>query len=87
MPWLWRRRKATPAPARHAMPRQASWAQPAFPPGSPEVPADVPVAVPVQSSSVLLGFADGTEVALDERDPSALALRAVAELLVQDRAH
>jgi hypothetical protein len=39
----------------------------------------------VQSSGVLLGFSDGSEVALDERDPSALALRAVADLLVQDR--
>jgi hypothetical protein len=44
------------------------------------------MAVPVQqTASVLLGFADGSQVALDDRDPSALALRAVAELLVQDR--
>jgi len=79
------------------MPRQTSWAKPAFPPApatpvvppSPAVPAtagvSAPVAVPAQVSGVLLGFADGTHVALDERDPSAMALRAVAELLVQDR--
>jgi hypothetical protein len=36
---------------------------------------------------VRLGFADGSEVGLDERDPSAVALRAVADLLVQDPAH
>ena len=94
MPWLWRRRNSAPAPttARHAMPRQATWAQPAFPsapnPAAVDVPAQpAPADVPAQSSGVLLGFADGTEVALDERDPSALALRAVAELLVQDRPH
>jgi hypothetical protein len=78
--------------ARHALPRQAAtWAEPAFPPvDAPAVaappPAQASVAVPVQASGVLLGFADGSQVALDERDPSALALRAVADLLVQDRA-
>jgi len=47
------------------------------------VPAPT-VDVPVQAAGVRLGFADGSEVALDARDPSALALRAVADLLVQD---
>jgi hypothetical protein len=83
MQWPWRRRPRQPV-ARHALPRQAaSWAEPAFPPAPVDVLA--PVDVPVQSSGVLLGFSDGSEVALDERDPSALALRAVADLLVQDR--
>jgi hypothetical protein len=83
MRWPWQRRRTTVAPvARHAVPRQSSWAQPAFPPDWNTPAVDV---VPVQASGVLLGFADGTQVALDERDPSALALRAVAELLVQDR--
>ena len=92
MPWPWRRRRE---PARHAQARPAaSWAQPAFPP-APQVVQPVAadaesvagpaVVVPVQSSGVRLGFQDGTEVALDERDPSALALRAVADLLVQNR--
>ena len=101
MPWPWRRRKsaAPAAPARHAMPRQASWAQPAFPPGlapvitptpapAPETaPAGAPVAAAVlpQGSQVRLGFVDGSEIALEAGDPRALALRAVAELLVQDR--
>jgi hypothetical protein len=68
------------------MPRQAArWAEPAFPP-TPLAPA-VQSALPMQPSYVLLGFADGSQVALDERDPSAVALRAVAELLVQDRPH
>jgi len=48
---------------------------------APVAPA---VDVPVQSTGVRLGFADGSEVALDDRDPSAMALRAVADLLVQD---
>jgi hypothetical protein len=34
---------------------------------------------------VTLGFADGSELELAAGDPSALALRAVADLLVQDR--
>jgi hypothetical protein len=46
--------------------------------------SSLPVAVPVQASAVLLGFVDGTQVALDERDPSALALRAVADALVEE---
>jgi len=52
-------------------------------PAAPTAPAST-VGVPVQTAGVRLGFADGSEVALDERDPSALALRAVADLLVQD---
>jgi hypothetical protein len=64
----------------------ASWAEPAFPPAAADHAAaeQHPVGVPVQAAAVRLGFADGSEVALDERDPSALALRAVADLLVQD---
>jgi hypothetical protein len=88
MQWPWRRRPKQPV-ARHALPRQAAtWAEPAFPPApvaAAPAQAAAPVAVPAQSSAVLLGFSDGSEVALDERDPSALALRAVADLLVQDR--
>lgn len=98
MRWPWqRRRTAAGSVGRHALPRQAgSWAQPAFPPGvaaaaavaeaavEPGAQPALPVAVPVQASAVLLGFADGTHVALDERDPSALALRAVAEALVEE---
>lgn len=92
MRWPWqRRRTAAGSAARHALPRQ-SWAQPAFPPvtAAPTVPpavlpeAALPVVVPVQASAVLLGFADGSSVALDERDPSALALRVVAEALVEE---
>jgi hypothetical protein len=49
------------------------------------VPYDAPVAT-APSYAVRLGFADGSEVGLDERDPSAVALRAVADLLVQDPA-
>jgi hypothetical protein len=33
---------------------------------------------------VRLGFGDGSEVELSAGDPSAIALRAVADLLVQD---
>jgi len=91
VPWPWRRRQSSakrPA-ARHAIPRQGkSWAEPAFPPGAP--PAAAPTAapavgVPVRASSVLLGFTDGSHVALDERDPHAVALREVANILSQPR--
>ena len=84
MPWPWRRRKssAVPTVARHAAPRQASWAEPAFPPAAPQ---GTPVAVPVQASGVLLGFADGSQVRLDEGDPHAVALRAVASILSEHR--
>ena len=41
-----------------------------------------PVDVPVQATGVKLGFADGSEVALDDRDPRAAALRAVADVLI-----
>ena len=90
MPWPWRRRQSSakrPA-ARHAIPRQGkSWAEPAFPPApAPPAPAQTAapaVGVPVQASSVLLGFTDGSQVALDERDPHAVALREVANILSQ----
>jgi hypothetical protein len=86
MQWPWRRKPATPAVARHALPRQAArWAQPAFPPADPAPVATEQVAVPVQASPVLLGFVDGTQVALDECDPHAVALRAVASILSQHR--
>ena len=59
------------------MPRQrATWAEPALPPPAYDAPP---------AYGVRLGFADGSEVGLDERDPSAVALRAVADLLVQER--
>lgn len=80
MRWPWRRSAST---GRHALPQQrAAWAQPALPP--PLTPA--PVATPEPSYGVRLGFSDGTEVGLHPHDPSALALRAVADLLVQERA-
>ena len=84
MPWPWRRRKSAPTPARHAVPRQGTWAKPAFPPAM--VPAvDVPVQTPAQTPAVLLGFADGTQVTLAETDPHAVALRAVASILSEHR--
>jgi hypothetical protein len=46
----------------------ASWAQPALPPVEP---------------SVTLGFTDGSELALVEGDPSAMALQAVADVLLR----
>ena len=76
----------TPAAAPAVLP-----AEPAEPAGSaeaagePVVPAP-PAGVPQQSSGVLLGFADGSQVALDERDPHAVALVAVASVLSQRRA-
>jgi hypothetical protein len=87
MRWPWQRRRTTAVPvARHALPRQAAWAAPAFPPAAPPAaPVAVPLAVPVQSSGVLLGFADGSHVALDERDPNAVALLAVASILSEHR--
>ena len=51
--------------------RHSGWAAPALP--------------PAPSAGVRLGFADGSEVELESGHPSALALRAVADLLVQDR--
>jgi hypothetical protein len=33
--------------------------------------------------SVTLGFADGSELALGENDPSAMALQAVADVLLR----
>ena len=64
-------------PGRRARGRHAAvpaprslWAQPAYP---------VSEAAPVR-----LGFADGTEVELDAEHPNAVALRTVADLLVQD---
>jgi len=62
-------------------PRHAGWAQPALPPQPHQSPQPADPAEPV---GVRLGFADGTEVALDRSHPSAVALRAVADLLVQD---
>jgi hypothetical protein len=59
-------------PARHAAvpePRPARWAEPARPP----------------TPTVRLGFGDGSELELADGDPSAIALRAVADLLVQDQ--
>jgi hypothetical protein len=35
-------------------------------------------------ADVRLGFADGSEVAIDAADPTAVAFRAVADLLVQE---
>jgi len=54
-----------------------------MPPGVVAVPVNDEAAPPAYG--VRLGFADGTEVGLDDRDPSAMALRAVADLLVQER--
>ena len=57
--------------ARHAVvppPRRAAWAKPALPPGP----------------AVCLGFDDGSQIELPATDPRAVALRAVADLLVQD---
>jgi len=66
----WRLRRRT---ARHAAvpaPRSASWVAPALPP----------------EPAVRLGFDDGSELELTAGDPRARALRAVADLLVQDSA-
>jgi len=63
-------------PAAYPAPR--TWAEPALPP-APEPP-------PAPAAGVRLGFADGTEVELDGSHPSTVALRAVADLLVQDPA-
>jgi hypothetical protein len=52
--------------------RVAPWAQAALPPQEP---------------AVRLGFDDGSEVELAASDPRAVALRAVADVLVQDRPH
>ena len=57
--------------ARHAAapePRRASWAAPVLPP----------------EPAVRLGFGDGSQLDLPAGDPTALALRTVADLLVQD---
>ena len=43
--------------------------------------APAPVAMAQRASSVRLGFADGSEVALQPTHPSAMALREVANLL------
>jgi hypothetical protein len=69
MRWPWQRRTTAPAVPAVPVPR-ASWAQAALP--------------PVEASrQVTLGFTDGSEVALPEHDPRAVALRAVADVLVQ----
>ncbi|MDQ1745814.1 MAG: hypothetical protein QOD07_77 [Frankiaceae bacterium] len=76
---LFRRRRRTadagyvPYAPRHS----AAWAQPAVPPPVPAQPAQ-------PDPAVRLGFADGTEVELAASHPNAVALRAVADLLVQD---
>jgi hypothetical protein len=73
-------------PARHA----ARWAEPALPPATPVVtPPVTPPATPVVTAvepvpGVRLGFVDGTQVELDRGHPSARALRAIADLLVQE---
>jgi hypothetical protein len=86
MRWPWRRRHARHA----AVPaRRATWVAAALPPEVAQVVAEAvatPVAVPAQGSThaVRLGFLDGSELALPAHDESARALRAVADLLVQD---
>jgi hypothetical protein len=58
-----------------------SWATPALPPL--EAPVEI-TAEPPPAPEVQLGFADGSLVGLDATHPSARALRAVADMLVQD---
>ena len=88
----WRRRAKTAA----YVPRHtASWAAPAYPQPLPvdcdenDLSRGPERSFSSQSTSggdpsVRLGFADGTEVELAASHPNAVALRAVADLLVQD---
>jgi len=55
-------------------------ASPALP-ATPAGPAPA-VDVPVQATGVMLGFADGSNVSLEDGDPRAAALRAVADVLI-----
>lgn len=65
----WRRRaKAAAYVPRHS----TAWAAPAYPPAERT------------EAAVRLGFSDGSEVELAASHPNAVALRAVADLLVQD---
>ena len=63
----WPRRRRAVYPPAGAPTARPSWVRSAVPPGS----------------AVRLSFADGSELALPEADPMAIALRAVADLLVQ----
>jgi hypothetical protein len=67
------------------VPRQRPrWAEPALPPAPvPEVGVAAESAPTEVGPGVRLGFADGSEVALVDGDPRAVALRAVADLLVR----
>jgi hypothetical protein len=90
---LFRRRRRTadasylPYAPRHSDSGRAGWAQPALPPQSapPAEPAVAPQpAQAVEPVGVRLGFADGTEVALDHSHPSAVALKTVADVITRD---
>jgi hypothetical protein len=67
-----RRSRAAEAPYQPYVPRHSVWAQPAVPPG------------PARGPAVRLGFADGTEVELEQGHPSAVALTTVADVIARD---
>ncbi|HMC68815.1 MAG TPA: hypothetical protein VKJ07_06655, partial [Mycobacteriales bacterium] len=71
-----RPRTADAAYVPYAPRHSAAWAQPAAPPPPVQAQPD---------PAVRLGFSDGTEVELAASHPNAVALRAVADLLVQDQ--
>ena len=72
---LFRRRARAEAAYQPYVPRHSGWAQPAVPPEpSP----------PVADPAVRLGFADGTEIELEQSHPSAVALKTVADVIARD---
>jgi len=64
-----RRRTADASYVPYAPRHSAGWAEAAVPPQ------------PVPDPAVRLGFADGTEVELDQSHPSAVALKTVADVI------
>ena len=78
-PWSWRRRRsAAVVAADFSTFRPGSWADVAYPPVDEPTVRTVPGP---SESRVRLGFADGSEVTLDESAGEIAALRTVANSL------
>ena len=89
MAWPWRRERGRHAgpvarrPVAVAVPEPVTVPVPTPLAGPEQV--DVPLPAGAATPGVLLGFGDGSEVQLPPGDPSAQALRAVADVLLNRR--
>lgn len=75
-----------PAPVSEAPPPLVTPPLPT-PTPSPTAPAAAPSDEAEPGAGVRLGFADGTDLHLDQADPYTIALKAVADVLVQKGPH